>query len=134
MVRDTPPRLTTLNAFVACILQGSTSFKLSESLSSCGLRTGLFVSPHLASFRERVQVNSQLISEEAFVQHLPTVLKLCADHSIPATLFELTFILACLHYESEKCEVVVLEVSRTPHIITADSIHRCCVCDIMSIM
>lgn len=64
-----------------------------------------------------MQVNSQLISEEAFVQHLPTVLKLCADHSIPATLFELTFILACLHYESEKCEVVVLEVSSMLHVI-----------------
>ena len=42
--------------------------------------------------------------------HLPAVLKLCADNSIPATLFELTFILACLHYEKERCEVVVLEV------------------------
>jgi folylpolyglutamate synthase/dihydropteroate synthase len=74
------------------------------------LKTGLFVSPHLVSFRERVQVNAELISEEAFVEHLPSVLKLCADHSIPATLFELTFILACLHYEREKCQVVVLEV------------------------
>lgn len=98
-----------INTFICCS-QGSTSFKLSESLISSGIRTGLFVSPHLASFRERVQVDAQLISEEAFVQHLPGVLKLCADHSIPATLFELTFILACLHYESERCEVVVLEV------------------------
>ena len=57
-----------------------------------------------------MQVNAQLISEEAFVYHLPAVLKLCADNSIPATLFELTFILACLHYEKEKCQVVVLEV------------------------
>jgi dihydrofolate synthase / folylpolyglutamate synthase len=127
MIPDRPPPSTIPNMFVECTLQGSTSFKLSESLSSCGLRTGLFVSPHLASFRERVQVNSQLISEEAFVQHLPTVLKLCADHSIPATLFELTFILACLHYESEKCEVVVLEVSSALHVITS------CVCDFMTI-
>lgn len=74
------------------------------------MKTGLFVSPHLVSFRERVQVNAELISEEAFVEHLPSVLKLCADHSIPATLFELTFILACLHYEREECQVVVLEV------------------------
>lgn len=90
--------------------KGSTSFKLSESLTSCGLKTGLFVSPHLASFRERMQVNSELISEESFIEHLPRVLKLCAENSIPATLFELTFILACIYWEKEKCEVVVLEV------------------------
>jgi len=90
--------------------KGTTSFKLSESLRSSGLKTGLFVSPHLCSYRERVQVNAELLSEEAFVEHLPNVLKLCADNSIPATLFELTFILACLHYERERCQVVVLEV------------------------
>lgn len=90
--------------------KGSTSFKIAESLRTCGLRTGLFVSPHLASFRERMQINAELISEDAFVQLLPTVLKLCADHSIPATLFELTFILACQYYEHAGCQVVVLEV------------------------
>jgi dihydrofolate synthase/folylpolyglutamate synthase len=104
-------------------VQGSTSFKLSGSLSSCGLRTGLFVSPHLASFRERVQVNNELISEEAVVQHLPSVLKLCADHCIPATLFELTFILACLHYERERCQVVVLEVKIVQHIVEKTNLY-----------
>ena len=52
------------------------------------------------------------MSEESFVKNLPVVLKLCADHNIAATLFEITFILACMHYEAEECEVVVLEVSK----------------------
>ena len=90
--------------------KGSTSFKVSEALRASGLRTGLFVSPHLASYRERMQVDAQLITEAQFVQHLPTVLKLCADHSVPATLFEITFVLACLFYEASACQVVVLEV------------------------
>jgi folylpolyglutamate synthase/dihydropteroate synthase len=58
-----------------------------------------------------MQVNGSLISEEDFVAHLPRVMKLCAEHEIPATLFELTFILSCLYFESAGCEAVVLEVS-----------------------
>ena len=90
--------------------KGSTSLKIAESLHACGIRTGLFVSPHLASFRERMQVDGQLMPEDAFMLLLPTVLKLCGNHGIPATLFELTFILACLYYEHTNCQVVVLEV------------------------
>jgi dihydrofolate synthase/folylpolyglutamate synthase len=90
--------------------KGRTSYKVSEALRASGLRTGLFVSPHLASYRERMQVDAQLITEEQFVQHLPTVLHLCAEHSVPATLFEITFVLACLYYEASACQVVVLEV------------------------
>lgn len=95
---------------VSCIFQGSTSFKIAESLRRSGLRTGLFVSPHLASFRERMQVNAELIPESAFQAHLPKVLNLCVDSNIPATFFELTFILACIHYEELSCDAVVLEV------------------------
>ena len=90
--------------------KGSTSLKIAESLHACGLRTGLFVSPHLASFRERMQIDGKLMPEDAFMLHLPTVLQLCGNHGIPATLFELTFILACLYYEHTNCQVVVLEV------------------------
>jgi dihydrofolate synthase/folylpolyglutamate synthase len=72
--------------------------------------TGLFVSPHLASYRERIQVDARLISEEDVLQHLPRVLERCVELNIPATLFEVTFILACLHYQATDCQAVVLEV------------------------
>jgi dihydrofolate synthase/folylpolyglutamate synthase len=68
------------------------------------------VSPHISNFRERIQVNREFISESAMLQHLPRVLQRCVDLSIPATLFEITFILACLHYEDCQCDAVVLEV------------------------
>jgi dihydrofolate synthase/folylpolyglutamate synthase len=90
--------------------KGSTSFKVAEALRVSGLKTGLFVSPHLASFRERIQVNAELIPEASLLVHLPRVMTLCADMQIPATLFELTFITACLHYEASECDAVVLEV------------------------
>lgn len=90
--------------------KGSTSFKISECLHRSGIRTGLFVSPHLSSFRERVQINGELVSEEELERNLPHVLQLCADHSIPLTLFEITFIYACLQFEASGCQAVVLEV------------------------
>lgn len=90
--------------------QGTSAFKLSESLRLSGYRTGLFVSPHLASFRERIQVDAQLIPEDSFVTHFAALRQLCADHSIPATEFELAFLLAALHFREARCQAVVLEV------------------------
>jgi len=90
--------------------KGTTSFKVSECLHKSGLRTGLFVSPHLSSFRERVQINGQLVEEEEMVRNMPRILKLCADEGIPLTLFEVTFIYACLQFSVSQCEAVVLEV------------------------
>lgn len=47
--------------------------KLAKTLEYSGLKTGLFVSPHISSFRERIQVNSRLITEEEIVDQLPSV-------------------------------------------------------------
>lgn len=57
-----------------------------------------------------MQVDAQLIPEDAFVQHLTTLLELCASHSIPATEFELAFLLASMHFKHSNCQAVVLEV------------------------
>lgn len=90
--------------------KGTTSFKIAQCLKAAGLKTGLFVSPHISSFRERVQVNNELISEEDVVEMLPKICKLCVEHGIPATLFEVTFALACLKFDTSQCEVAVIEV------------------------
>jgi dihydrofolate synthase/folylpolyglutamate synthase len=47
--------------------KGSVSLKIAQSLRLGGVRTGLFVSPHISSFRERIQVNGQSMSEETVV-------------------------------------------------------------------
>ena len=78
--------------------KGSVSFKVANCLQLAGLRTGLFVSPHISCFRERIQVDGALISEADVLRLLPQVLQLCAYHAISATLFEVAFILACLFY------------------------------------
>ena len=105
--------------------KGSTSFKISECLRLSNIRTGLFVSPHWASFRERMQVDAALISEQEMLHHLPRVLRLCVDHHIPATLFELTFILACVYFDASACMAVVLEVGLGGELDATNVISSC---------
>ena len=90
--------------------KGSVSAKIAEVLKYSGLRTGLFVSPHISSFRERAQVNGELISEEDVCSLMPPIIKLCKENNIPATFFDLTTIMAFLKFERDGCDAVVLEV------------------------
>lgn len=91
-------------------LQGTTSFKLCEVLKQNGIKTGLFVSPHLASFRERIQVNSELLPEHSFVDNFHNLTALCQEQAIAVTEFELTFLMAALYFKQANCDAVVLEV------------------------
>jgi dihydrofolate synthase/folylpolyglutamate synthase len=45
------------------VIKGTTSLKIARCLQVSGMRTGLFVSPHISSFRERIQVDGELIEE-----------------------------------------------------------------------
>lgn len=90
--------------------KGSVCYKIASALTAKGYKTGLFVSPHLMSYRERAQVDHQLISKEDVLRHLTSLVQLCASNSLAATEFELSFLLAALHFQAQKCEVVVLEV------------------------
>ena len=58
--------------------------KLAKTLEYSGLKTGLFVSPHISSFRERIQVNSKLITEEEIVDRLPEVSALFIGMCLPS--------------------------------------------------
>ena len=83
---------------------------MAKALTASGFRTGLFVSPHLSSFRERIQVDGQLIPEETLVELVPQIFAKCVQLNIPATLFEITFLVASMYYTRTACDVVVLEV------------------------
>lgn len=71
---------------------------------------GLFVSPHISSFRERSQTNGVCMTEEEVLDILPMIFKLCEINDIPATFFEITTIMAFEKIKRDKCEAVVLEV------------------------
>ncbi len=72
-----------------------------------GLRVGLFTSPHLVSFRERIQVNRQLIAETNLVR-LTERLR-TANGQGEATLFEFATVVALMYFAEQNCDVVVWE-------------------------
>jgi dihydrofolate synthase/folylpolyglutamate synthase len=94
--------------------KGSTSAMLESVLRAAGHRTGLWTSPHLNSYRERIRVGYHLISQEALVdavQQLVPVVEAfdTAAYGVPST-FELGFALALGFFAAQGVSLVVLEV------------------------
>ncbi|MGA2802286.1 MAG: folylpolyglutamate synthase/dihydrofolate synthase family protein [Verrucomicrobiota bacterium] len=91
--------------------KGSTCAMLESIYRAAGLRAGLFTSPHLVSFRERIQVNRQLISEQdvvRLVEELQPLLKqFPADHH--PTFFEVVTVMALRFFAAQKCDLVIWE-------------------------
>ncbi len=86
--------------------KGSTASFLSSILSSAGYKVGLFTSPHLISFTERIRINDDEISQEAVVDLTARALAVAPPHT---TFFELVTSLALQHFSREKVDVAVLE-------------------------
>jgi dihydrofolate synthase / folylpolyglutamate synthase len=90
--------------------KGSVCLKVANALQQQrGNHVGLFCSPHISSFRERMQVNGEMITEEEVVELLPQIYDLCIQHDIPATFFEITTALAFSFFAKRGANVVVLE-------------------------
>jgi dihydrofolate synthase / folylpolyglutamate synthase len=72
-------------------------------------RTGLFISPHLVTFRERISVDGKFISEEDVAVGLEMIRDLMADWDPHPTFFEVTTALAVKHFSDAKIDVAILE-------------------------
>jgi dihydrofolate synthase/folylpolyglutamate synthase len=89
--------------------KGSTAAMLAGVLQAAGYRTGLYTSPHLNTFRERVQINRQLIPEETVAALVEEIRSPAAQ--IPGlTTFELITVLAFLYFARARVEIAVVEV------------------------
>lgn len=89
--------------------KGSVCIKIAAALENAGYKVGLYTSPHISSFRERIKINQQMISEEAIEKILPPLFRLIEEKNIPATFFEITTLLALLYFAQEKVDYAVLE-------------------------
>jgi len=91
--------------------KGSTCAMLESIYRSAGLRIGLFTSPHLVSFRERIQVNRQLIPEADLVRLVaeiqPLLKQFPTDNHL--TLFEVVTVIALKFFAEQKCDLVIWE-------------------------
>lgn len=88
--------------------KGSTSHMIASVLQAAGYRVGLYTSPHLKDFRERVRVNGEMISEQEVVKFVEVNKKFLEDNSL--SFFELTVGMAFDHFADKKVDVAVVEV------------------------
>jgi len=89
--------------------KGSVCAMIEAITRAAGYRTGLFTSPHLVSFRERVRVNGEKISEDEVAGGLTEIRGLIGNWDPHPTFFEIATALALQYFQKTRCEILVLE-------------------------
>lgn len=89
--------------------KGSTSAIIAQGLTESGLKTGLYISPHLEDWRERIQIDRRLIAE-AELAALVAEFKALVGDSPDVSAFEVTTALAFLFFARQHCDAAVIEV------------------------
>lgn len=88
--------------------KGSTSHMLASILQEAGYTVGLYTSPHLKDFRERIKINGQEISEAFVVQFINDHHSFFEAHSL--SFFEMTVGMAFAYFSNEKVDIAIVEV------------------------
>ncbi len=88
--------------------KGSTSHLLASVLQCAGYKVGLYTSPHLRDFRERIRVNGTVISEQAVVDFVEAHQALVEE--LQPSFFEITTALAFRYFAQQQVDVAVIEV------------------------
>ena len=95
--------------------KGSTAAMVASVLRASGHKTGLYTSPHLHTFRERIRVDDRIISPQEFADELAEIRPVAEEINRKArygrlTTFEVLTVLALLYFQKKKVEIEVLEV------------------------
>jgi dihydrofolate synthase/folylpolyglutamate synthase len=89
--------------------KGSTAAMAAAILQAAGYRVGLYTSPHLVDFRERIRVNGEMIAEAQVAELTERIQALCQSDLSP-TFFEYTTAMAFQYFADSRVDVAVLEV------------------------
>ena len=89
--------------------KGSVCAFTERILRDAGLKTGLFTSPHLVAYSERIQIDGEKISEERIAGILTDIRDRVNDWDPHPTFFEISLALALRYFCDEGCEVILLE-------------------------
>jgi dihydrofolate synthase/folylpolyglutamate synthase len=87
--------------------KGSTSFIIQSILSAHGLKVGLYTSPHLVDFRERIRINSNLVEKEFLVNMWNQIRTLV--YKLKATFFDTTTTMAFEYFKRQNIDIAVIE-------------------------
>lgn len=89
--------------------KGSTAIMLAEILMLSGLRVGLFTSPYIECFNERIRVNGEVIPNDALAEITTNIKATIERFDTPVSEFALDTAIAFEYFYKEKCDIVVLE-------------------------
>lgn len=89
--------------------KGSVCAMIDSICRAAGYRTGLFTSPHLVTYRERIRVDGEMIRTNEVANGLTTIRELIKDWEPHPTFFEITTALALDHFKKSGCDLIVLE-------------------------
>lgn len=88
--------------------KGSVSHFLASILQEAGYKVGLYTSPHLVDFRERIRINGEMIPQDEVVNFVATHCQLLTTHSL--SFFEMTVGLAFDYFARQQVDIAVIEV------------------------
>ena len=88
--------------------KGSVSHMLASILQEAGYKTGLYTSPHLKDFRERIKINGEMVSEQYVIDFVEDNKDLFA--SIHPSFFEMTVAMAFKYFADQQVDIAVIEV------------------------
>lgn len=88
--------------------KGSTSHMLASIMQAAGYKTGLYTSPHLKDFRERIKVNGEMVEEDFVIQFTEQIKPLI--EAIEPSFFEITVAMAFSWFALQKVDIAIVEV------------------------
>ncbi|WP_343485449.1 folylpolyglutamate synthase/dihydrofolate synthase family protein [Allomuricauda sp. d1] len=88
--------------------KGSSCHMLASVLQEAGYKVGLYTSPHLKDFRERIKINGKTISKKSVISFIKEQESFLEEHQL--SFFEMTVGMAFEHFASEKVDIAVIEV------------------------
>jgi dihydrofolate synthase/folylpolyglutamate synthase len=89
--------------------KGGVAHKMAAACRGIGLKTALYTSPHIATFRERIQINGKLIPQKAVTEGLERLFALVESSSFTPTFFEYTTLLAFDYFANEQVDIAIIE-------------------------
>lgn len=88
--------------------KGSVSHMLAAIFATAGYKTGLYTSPHLKDFRERIKINGEMVSEQFVIDFTEKIAPKISE--IEPSFFEITVAMAFDHFATEAVDIAIIEV------------------------
>ncbi len=100
--------------------KGSVSAMLAKIFETAGFKTGLYISPYIIDFRERIQINGNFISEEDLIKYSQRV----KNTGIALSEFEFITAAAFSYFADEKCDIVIAETGLGGRLDATNTLER----------